>query len=186
MKLHFVTVPIHGSAAAEAELNQFLGSHRVIAVDRQLIADGARSAWAVCVAYLEGRTSVAEVPGKKGRIDYREVLAPADFQVFARLREIRKHLAERDAVPPYAVFTNEQLAEMIRGRARTAAARGTATRGTAARPTATRTIRATRTTTWGFVLSERTSWPERRLLTRPRSRPGHVAPANRKGAPVWK
>ena len=32
MRLHFVTVPIHGSA--EGELNQFLATHRVIAVDR--------------------------------------------------------------------------------------------------------------------------------------------------------
>ena len=50
MRLHFVTVPIHGSAEAEEELNQFLAMHRVIAVDRQLVADGARSAWAICVA----------------------------------------------------------------------------------------------------------------------------------------
>jgi hypothetical protein len=49
MRLHFVTVPIHGSAEAEEELNQFLATHRVIAVDRQLVTDGQRSAWAICV-----------------------------------------------------------------------------------------------------------------------------------------
>lgn len=53
MKLHFITVPIHGSDAAEEELNRFLASHRVLAVDRQLVTDGPRSAWAICVAYTE-------------------------------------------------------------------------------------------------------------------------------------
>lgn len=46
MRLHFVTVPIHGSDAAESELNRFLATHRVIAVGWQLMADGPRSAWA--------------------------------------------------------------------------------------------------------------------------------------------
>lgn len=44
MKLHFVSVPVYDSAQAEAELNQFLATHRVIAMDRQLIPDGPGSA----------------------------------------------------------------------------------------------------------------------------------------------
>lgn len=122
MKLHFITVPIHGSEAAEEDLNRFLSSHRVLTVDRQLIADGQRSAWAICVAYTDAPgPSAPESPGKKGRLDYREILSPEDFQLFARLRDLRKQLADRDAVPPYAVFTNEQLAEIARMRAHTAA-----------------------------------------------------------------
>jgi len=46
-------------------------------------------------------------------VDYKEVLNEVDFAVFARLRELRKTLAEKEAVPPYAVFTNEQLAAMV-------------------------------------------------------------------------
>ena len=37
MRFHFVIVPIHGSAPAEEELNQFLASHRALAVDRQVM-----------------------------------------------------------------------------------------------------------------------------------------------------
>lgn len=114
MKLHFVTVPIHNSSIAEGELNQFLGSHRVIAVDRQLVSDGARSAWAICVTYVPGDAGAPVEANKKPRLDYRELLPAADFQVFARLRDLRKRLAEREGVPPYALFTNEQLAEMVR------------------------------------------------------------------------
>lgn len=119
MRMHFVTVPVFDSAAAEAELNQFLASHRVLAVDRKLIDDGACSVWAVCVRYVESRTSA--LAAKKGRVDYREVLAPEEFTRYARLRSLRKELAERDGVPPYAVFTNDQLAAMVQRHVSTAA-----------------------------------------------------------------
>jgi superfamily II DNA helicase RecQ len=125
MRLHFVTVPIHDGAAAENDLNQFLGSRRVVSVDRHLVPDGTRSAWAICVTYLDGGPSAgaggSADPSSKKRLDYREVLPPAEYLVFAKLRDLRKQLAERDGVPPYAVFTNEQLADMVRLRARSAA-----------------------------------------------------------------
>ncbi len=120
MRLHFVTVPIHGSEAAEEDLNQFLATHRVIAVDRQLVVDGPRSAWAICVTYVVAGASDAADANKK-RVDYREVLPDAEFQAFAKLRDLRKQIAEREGVPPYALFTNEQLAEMVRRRARAVA-----------------------------------------------------------------
>lgn len=123
MRLHFVTIPIHGGGAAEGELNSFLGSHRVVAVDRHLVPDGMRSTWAICVAYVDGSPDAPapDVSDPKKRVDYREILPPAEFQVFAKLRELRKQVAEQDGVPPYAVFTNEQLADMVRRKARSAA-----------------------------------------------------------------
>lgn len=62
----------------------------------------------------QGR-GVKSQSGKKS-IDYREVLSAEDFAVYAKLRDLRKQLAERDGVPPYAVFTNEQLAAIVQGR----------------------------------------------------------------------
>lgn len=44
------------------------------------------------------------------------MLSPEDFAVFAALRSLRKELSERDGVPPYTLFTNEQLASMARDR----------------------------------------------------------------------
>ena len=35
--------------------------------------------------------------------------------MFSRLRELRKELAQTEAVPVYALFTNEQLAQMVAG-----------------------------------------------------------------------
>ena len=57
-------------------------------------------------------------PGKS-RIDYKEVLSPEDFELFSRLRELRKSIADVEGIPPYAVFTNEQLAEMARTKVKT-------------------------------------------------------------------
>ena len=50
-------------------------------------------------------------------IDYREVLAEQEFAVFAKLRALRKTLAEREGLPAYALFTNDQLAAMVQQRA---------------------------------------------------------------------
>ncbi len=123
MRLHFATVPIHGGADAEEELNRFLASHRVVSVDRHLVTESGGSVWAVCVTWIDGARSddPSRADAKKARVDYREILTEAQFAVFARLRELRKTIAERDGAPPYAVFTNEQIAEVVRRGVRSAA-----------------------------------------------------------------
>lgn len=72
--------------------------------------------------YLDGKGPT--VAGKGSKVDYREVLSEADFKLFARLRTLRKELAEHEGVPAYALFTNEQLAAMVARRVRTPAELG--------------------------------------------------------------
>lgn len=55
---------------------------------------------------------------------YKAVLSDADFALYAELRAWRKGIAEREGVPVYAVFSNEQLAEIVRRRVDTLAAVG--------------------------------------------------------------
>ena len=112
MRIQFFTVPIHSADDVAAELNAFLSSHRVVSVDRQFVADGPNSCWAICVTWTEpdSRQSTA---GRRSRIDYKEVLNEQQFAVYSRLRALRKEIAERDGVPPYALFNNEQLAKMV-------------------------------------------------------------------------
>lgn len=129
MRLHFIPIPVFDGAEAESELNRFLATHRIVALDRQLVTDGPRSAWAVCASYVYGAapsdasqhsTSAPEQkPNDPRRIDYRDTLPPAEFQVFAKLRALRKTLSDRDGVPSYALFTNDQLAQMVKRRVRT-------------------------------------------------------------------
>lgn len=114
MQVRFFCVPATGDLAAEEELNRFLRSHRVLAVQREFVASGLGSYWALLVEFLEG--SPAGGPGRSGgaRPDYKQLLTPEDFAVFVRLRQWRKSAAEEEGVPVYTIFTNEQLAEMAR------------------------------------------------------------------------
>jgi hypothetical protein len=75
------------------------------------------SFWALCFRYLDGSETPALL--RKGKIDYRDVLSEAEFVVFAKLRSLRKEISEREGLPPYALFTNEQLAAMVRQQIRT-------------------------------------------------------------------
>ena len=53
------------------------------------------------------------LPGGRPKVDYKEVLKPEEFEVFSRLREWRKGVAEKEGVPVYVVFSNEQLAQVV-------------------------------------------------------------------------
>lgn len=126
MQLRFFSIPALDPAAAEAELNALLAAGRVGGVERQFVAAGAASYWSVIVTLVDGPGPLPA--GLKVRserkIDYRELLSEPDFAVFARLRALRKQVADAEAVPPYAVFTNEQLATMVRQRVASAEALG--------------------------------------------------------------
>jgi superfamily II DNA helicase RecQ len=118
-------IPAQDPASAEEELNSFLRTHRVLSVDRQLVQRPESAFWAVCVQFLAGGAASDAGAGKtKERVDYKEVLSAEDFAVFARLRDLRKSIAEKEAVPPYTVFTNEQLAAMVSQKPRSIAALG--------------------------------------------------------------
>jgi len=96
------------------ELNRFLATNRVLVVERHFVSDGSSSAWAICVSYLDRSGRPAPELGK--RVDYREVLSESDFAIYAKLRSLRKSMAEKDGLPAYTLFTNEQLAAMVQQR----------------------------------------------------------------------
>ena len=52
-------------------------------------------------------------------MDYKEILDPKDFNLFSKLREVRKKLADDNGLPVYAVCTNEQLAEVAKRKPKT-------------------------------------------------------------------
>jgi superfamily II DNA helicase RecQ len=114
-------VPVSGGPSAENEMNAFLRAHRVLAVRKEFVAEGGNSFWTFCVEYLELPGGGAVSDGKP-KVDYREVLKPEEFEVFSRLREWRKGVAEKEGVPVYAVLTNEQLAQMVQKKVATMAA----------------------------------------------------------------
>jgi hypothetical protein len=94
MASRFFTVPIQNAEQAEAELNGFLRSHKVLSIDRRWVEQGSTSFWTFCVDYLDGQaTGSGGDRGARGKVDYKEVLRPDEFTVFAKLREVRKEIA---------------------------------------------------------------------------------------------
>ena len=123
MQLKVFLLPVKNLTAAESEMNAFLRGHRVLAVKKEFVADGENSFWTFCVEYLESTPAGMIAPGGKlPKVDYKELLKPEEFEVFSRLRDWRKGVAEKEGVPVYVVFTNEQLAEMVKKKAGTKAA----------------------------------------------------------------
>ena len=118
MKVRIFTIPIHETTEKEKELNVFLSGRRIIAVDKRFVDAGIDSAWTFCITWTE---TTDKAPIQKGKIDYKQVFDEKEFTIYAALRELRKKLAEQEGVPAYALFTNEQLAEMVRQRVKSQA-----------------------------------------------------------------
>ncbi len=115
MQIRVFTVPVSDSGSMQDDLNRFLRGKRVLEVCQHFVADGPNSQWCFLVKYLEGDVkAAADTAGRPIRIDYKDQLDPASFARFARLRAIRKTISEEDGIPAFAVFTDEQMAELAK------------------------------------------------------------------------
>lgn len=106
-----------GDSTGQEEMNAFLRSHKVLNVRTEFVADGTNSFWAFDVEWQDGASQTGQGGwrfGGKEKVDYRNVLDEAQFERFRKMREARKRIAEEDAIPAYAVFVDEQLAELAK------------------------------------------------------------------------
>jgi superfamily II DNA helicase RecQ len=125
MAFRFFAIPVSFADGPTETLNAFLRSHRIVRVDRELVDQGSASLWVMCVEYMDGADNAdfaGKAAGVRTKTDYREVLSESDFAIFAKLRDVRKAIAQAAAVPVYTIFTNDQLAQMVTSKARTRAA----------------------------------------------------------------
>ena len=127
MAFEFIQIPANGQGSAKEELNKLLRNGRIASVKKEFVSNGEDSFWAFCIEFLDGTLGVVDRGrGTSGpKIDYKEVLSEADFAVFARLRDLRKAVSDKEAIPAYSIFTNEQLAAMVTGKVDSLTAMGT-------------------------------------------------------------
>jgi superfamily II DNA helicase RecQ len=119
MPFRIFLIPVLYSDEATEELNTFIASHRVAHIERKWIDQGTQSAWAFCVEYVLASPKLDGNPRSqlsRNRVDYKTSLSPDEFTIFSLLRNIRKELSQQEGVPVYALFSNEQLAQMVQRR----------------------------------------------------------------------
>jgi hypothetical protein len=105
IQYRFFTIPIKFPNDAESELNNFLRSNKVTNIQRKIIEQGENSFWSLAIEYLSSSKDDTSACPRKRKIDYRDILSPEDFALFIKLREWRKEIAAREAVPVYTIFT---------------------------------------------------------------------------------
>lgn len=109
MQLKFFTFTILEASIIEEQINKFMRSVRVLEIKREVVIEGATAYWVICILYVS--TNDPD-PVVKNKTDYKELLSEDEFKIFSRLRKVRKLIAEEDAVPAFAVFSDQELSEI--------------------------------------------------------------------------
>jgi len=118
----FFNISAKHSETNEAEFNKFLKSNNITAINSKFVNMGENSYWSVNVQYkAESKSESSNVKQTdKERTDYKQILKPNDFTLYLRLREWRKEIGEKEKIPLYTIFTNEQLSKIAEQRTDTA------------------------------------------------------------------
>jgi superfamily II DNA helicase RecQ len=119
MQIKLFTIPVTGGEALNEDLNLFLRTKKILQTEGKLVNQGDAALWCFCIKYLE---DAAGTQKERVRIDYMQVLDADCFRRFSKMREIRKRLSTEEAIPAYAIFTDEELAGMARFETLTASA----------------------------------------------------------------
>ena len=112
MQYAIYTIPVVGGEEQQEALNKFLRSHKIIKVDKEVVNISGDSYWSFCITYMQLPAQLESSQPAKDKIDYKNVLDEKAFKMFSDLRALRKQIAQNDAVPAYAVFTDAELATM--------------------------------------------------------------------------
>ncbi len=113
MQLRVFTIPLHAGDEHQEEMNRFFRSHRVLSIDKRFTDTPAQPCWTFCAEYLEHGSQGSSQRKSAPKVDYKERLDPKNFAIYDKLRQLRKRLSDEENVPPFALFTNEQLAQMV-------------------------------------------------------------------------
>jgi superfamily II DNA helicase RecQ len=119
MQIKIFTIPTIDAQDATEELNTFLRSVRVLEIKKELVRLENGTFWSFCITYLPANLSPRDAStngnmNRREKVDYKQVLPEAVFSRFEQMRRIRKQLAEAEAIPAYAVFTDSELAEIAK------------------------------------------------------------------------
>lgn len=112
MQIKLFTIPVSDNGTFSEELNRFLRSQKILEVENHLVSNEKGAFWCFCLKYIG--SPVTYQKKEEVKKDYKNELDEATFKVFSKLREVRKILAAEDAIPAYAVATDQELAEIAK------------------------------------------------------------------------
>ena len=114
LQIRTFVIPISDAGESAEEMNRFLRGHKVMEISHQLVNNEHGAMWCFCVKYIESAVFSPAAHFSGNKIDYKQALSPEVFQIFSRLRELRKAIATEENIPAYAVFTDEELASLAK------------------------------------------------------------------------
>ena len=114
MQFKLYVIPVDDNGRALDEMNVFLRSHRILEEQHELVSGKNGTSWHFCLKYLEYGDRDNSNRTKKVKVDYRKLLDDKAFMRFSVFRELRKQIAREEAIPAYAVFLDEELAEIAK------------------------------------------------------------------------
>lgn len=100
----------------DSPLREFLKDKEIISITDHFFLKNETPYLSIVIKYYPYRQETNPSLAPKGKRDesWREELAEADMGVFNRLREWRAKRSRDDGVPPYILFTNKQLVEIVK------------------------------------------------------------------------
>jgi superfamily II DNA helicase RecQ len=110
MQYKIITISIFNEGEVE-DMNRFLRGNKVINVEKQLVVLNEGAFWSFCIHYI-GVENKEYRSSEKEKVDYKNILDEPTFAVFSKLRIIRKKIADNDAIPAYAIFTDAELSKI--------------------------------------------------------------------------
>ena len=119
MQIKVFTLPLQPLDEQTEEMNHFLRANKVVDVKKELALMDGNHVWTFCVTYIAGAKPQNQQPNgaqnlRQPKVDYKDVLEPDVFARFSALRKLRKAIADEEAIPAYAVFTDAELAEVAK------------------------------------------------------------------------
>ncbi len=114
MQYEIFTIPMEGGGEVLEKMNRFLRGNKVVQVDKKVVEMAGMAYWTFCIQYLTTLPGMPFGGERKEKIDYKNVLSEEQFSLFCQMRACRKQIAEEDAVPAYAVFTDAELASLAK------------------------------------------------------------------------
>lgn len=117
MQIKIFDLSAQGSEEEQDKFNKFIRSQKVVDIDRQFyLSSDNIGHWSVFVTYIPNiqQSLQSNSNERREKIDYKELLSEEEFDKFVKLRSIRKKIANDDAVPAYAVFTDAELSQIAR------------------------------------------------------------------------